>query len=121
MVLGTTLVIGNVGDSRAILGFAHPSAPDDPDMIAVQALSVDQTPYRRDERERVKQYGARIMTVDQVEGKEKLHENWGTRLGEEIDEYGDPPRVWNDTLERPGCASGPHTGASASFLPSFLP
>uniref|UniRef100_A0A7S3JNH7 cGMP-dependent protein kinase n=1 Tax=Aureoumbra lagunensis TaxID=44058 RepID=A0A7S3JNH7_9STRA len=44
------------------------------------------------------------MTVDQVEGREPIHENWGTRLGEEIDEYGDPPRVWNDSLEQPGCA-----------------
>ena len=104
LVVGTTLIVGNVGDSRAILGYAPDDAQGDGDAIAVQALSVDQTPYRRDERERVKQYGARIMTVDQVEGREKLHENWGTRLGEEIDESGDPPRVWNDTLERPGCA-----------------
>ncbi|EGB05075.1 hypothetical protein AURANDRAFT_3791, partial [Aureococcus anophagefferens] len=100
LVVGTTLIVGNVGDSRAILGYV----PEEQGQIAVQALSVDQTPYRRDERERVKQYGARIMTVDQVEGREKLHENWGTRLGDEIDETGDPPRVWNDTLERPGCA-----------------
>ncbi|KAH8057763.1 cAMP-dependent protein kinase regulator [Aureococcus anophagefferens] len=59
--------------TRAILGYV----PEEQGQIAVQALSVDQTPYRRDERERVKQYGARIMTVDQVEGREKLHENWG--------------------------------------------
>ena len=102
LVVGGTLVVGNVGDSRAILGFTPPDG--DVGAIAVEALSVDQTPYREDERERVKKYGARIMTVDQVEGKEPLHENWGTRLGDEIDEYGDPPRVWNDTLERPGCA-----------------
>ena len=35
------------------------------------------------------------LTVWIFEGREKLHENWGTRLGDEIDETGDPPRVWN--------------------------
>jgi hypothetical protein len=30
--------------------------------------------------------GAKIMTLDQIEGIEPLHENWGTNLGEEIDE-----------------------------------
>jgi hypothetical protein len=44
------------------------------------------------------------MTMDQIEGNEPLHENFGTDLGEEIDEGGDPPRVWDATLEKPGCA-----------------
>lgn len=44
------------------------------------------------------------MTLDQIEGLEEMHENWGMELGEEIDEVGDPPRVWDATLERPGCA-----------------
>jgi serine/threonine protein phosphatase PrpC len=44
------------------------------------------------------------MTLDQIEGVEEIHENWGTELGEEIDEVGDPPRVWDSSLERPGCA-----------------
>ena len=44
------------------------------------------------------------MTLDQIEGLEEMHENWGTELGEEIDEVGDPPRVWDSSLERPGCA-----------------
>ena len=26
------------------------------------------------------------MTLDQIEGNEPIHENWGTELGEEIDE-----------------------------------
>jgi hypothetical protein len=26
------------------------------------------------------------MTLDQIEGNEPIHENWGTDLGEEIDE-----------------------------------
>ncbi len=42
------------------------------------------------------------MTMDQIEGNEPIHENFGTDLGEEIDEGGDPPRVWDATLEKPG-------------------
>lgn len=49
----------------------------------------------QDERERVKKCGARILTVDQVEGFEPIHENWGLNLGDEIDENGDPPRIWH--------------------------
>lgn len=26
------------------------------------------------------------MTIEQIEGNEPIHENWGTALGEEIDE-----------------------------------
>ncbi|CAN0088548.1 unnamed protein product [Heterosigma akashiwo] len=57
------------------------------------ALSIDQTPFRQDERERVRRAGAVVMTMDQIEGLEPIHDNWGTQLGEEIDESGDPPRL----------------------------
>jgi hypothetical protein len=30
--------------------------------------------------------GARIMTLDQVEGNEPIHENWGNPTGDDIDE-----------------------------------
>lgn len=65
--------------------------------VRVYPLSDDQTPYRRDERERVKKCGARVMSMDQLAGFEPLHENWGgsVKLGEAIDEAGDPPRVWS--------------------------
>ncbi|CAN0490892.1 unnamed protein product, partial [Scytosiphon promiscuus] len=33
-----------------------------------------------------------------------VHENWDTQLGEELDEVGDPPRVWVSSLDQPGCA-----------------
>lgn len=50
---------------------------------------------RKDERERVKRHGARVLSMDQIEGLEPVHENWGdVNLGEDIDEGGDPPRVW---------------------------
>lgn len=59
----------------------------------------------QDERERVKKCGARILTVDQVEGFEPIHENWGLNLGDEIDENGDPPRIWHPYGQYPvSCA-----------------
>ena len=67
-------------------------------------LSQDQTPYRPDERERVKACGARVMTVDQIEGLEPVHEDWGKRSGEDIDEVGDPPRIWRKEEDFPGTA-----------------
>ena len=54
-------------------------------------LSLDQTPYRRDECERVKMAGARVLTLDQVEGlKDPTVECWTT----EEEDDGDPPRLW---------------------------
>lgn len=64
--------------------------------VRAYPLSDDQTPYRKDERERVKKCGARVMSMDQIAGFEPLHEKWGdVKLGEAIDEAGDPPRVWS--------------------------
>ncbi|TFJ83539.1 hypothetical protein NSK_005186, partial [Nannochloropsis salina CCMP1776] len=120
------MFVCNVGDSRAILA-QRPRAPEPasapPDTTAVTApngaavtgrngaelrvfpLSEDQTPYRRDERERVKRCGARVLSMDQMAGFEPLHEKWGdVRLGEAIDEAGDPPRVWSKYGEYPGTA-----------------
>jgi hypothetical protein len=77
---GDKLLVANVGDSRAII------ATEVDGKLKYSPLSIDQTPYRKDERERLKKAGARIMTMDQIEGNEPIHENFGTDLGEEIDE-----------------------------------
>ena len=99
---GTTGVftIANVGDSRTMLGSR---ASGETEFTSV-ALSQDQTPYRRDERERVKKCGARVMTMDQLEGLKPMHENWDCNLGEEIDDDGDPPRLWAQDGLGPGTA-----------------
>ena len=76
---------------------------DDNKLLSIP-LSQDQTPYRPDERERVKAFGARVMTVDQIEGLEPIHEDWGKRSGEDIDEVGDPPRIWRKEEDFPGTA-----------------
>lgn len=68
-------------------------------------LSEDQTPYRKDERDRLKKAGARICSIDQMEGIVPMHEDWGeVDLGIDIDEEGDPPRVWCKDHDYPGTA-----------------
>ena len=64
-------------------------------------LSFDQTPFRGDECERVKLAGARVLTVDQVEGiTDPSVQSWG----KEEDGDGDPPRVWVQDGVYPGTA-----------------
>jgi hypothetical protein len=100
LLRGRTMYVSNVGDSRAILISSHHDGT-----YVTTPLSRDQTPYRRDERERVKKYGAKIMTMDQVDGVEPKHENWDDLiLGEKIDETGDPPRIWAPNGNYPGTA-----------------
>jgi len=56
-------------------------SPDSPTTqdgrLVAKPLSNDQTPYRKDERERIKKTGARVLSMDQIEGLEPVHENWG--------------------------------------------
>jgi len=100
LLVGTTIFVSNVGDSRAIIV----SETAEGRMIA-KPLSNDQTPYRKDERERCKRYGARILSLDQIEGFKEIHENWDDlNLGDDIDEGGDPPRIWHQGQRLPGCA-----------------
>jgi hypothetical protein len=97
---GRTMYVSNVGDSRAIIV----SKTEDDKLIA-KPLSSDQTPYRKDERERVKSYGARILTSRQIYGLAPIYDNWDDiSLGEDIDEGGDPPRVWSPNGNYPGAA-----------------
>ncbi|KAJ1419877.1 phosphatase 2C-like domain-containing protein [Ochromonadaceae sp. CCMP2298] len=100
LIKDRTLFVSNVGDSRAIII----STAADGRLVA-RALSSDQTPYREDERARCKKTGARVLSYDQIEGLEPIHENWGNlTLGEEIDEGGDPPRIWSPMGDYPGSA-----------------
>lgn len=106
------LFVSNVGDSRAIIV----SESTDGHMAA-KPLSSDQTPYRADERARVKKYGARVLSMDQIEGIEPHHENWGDlTLGEDIDEGGDPPRIWHPRENYPGTAFTRSLGDSIAEL-----
>ena len=96
-IKGRKLYVCNVGDSRATLGEVRPS---DGALRAVD-LSHDQTPFRDDECQRVKAAGARVLTLDQLEGvKDPTEKCWGA----EDEDDGDPPRVWVQNGMYPGTA-----------------
>lgn len=105
VINGGVLQIGNCGDSRAIIISSEEKSQDGTDTLVARPLSKDQTPFRRDERERVKKTGARVMTMDQLDGIELIHEDWDdVELGEQLDTIGDPPRVWAPHECYPGTA-----------------
>jgi serine/threonine protein phosphatase PrpC len=98
-----TMFVSNVGDSRAIL------VSDGGDGLKISPLSSDHTPYRKDERFRVMKYGARVLSAEQLASNDPGHQNntdnWADiTLGDELDEAGDPPRVWAQDGEYPGTA-----------------
>lgn len=112
---GNTVCVANVGDSRAVLAVKK---PDSNKLIAVD-LSSDQTPFREDECSRVKRAGARVLTLDQIEGlKDASVPCWTNE--ENCD--GDPPRLWASDGIYPGTAFTRSIGDSGmiSYLYSFL-
>ncbi|CAI9766042.1 unnamed protein product [Fraxinus pennsylvanica] len=95
LVRGKTLYVANAGDSRALIAERRGN-----NIVSVD-LSIDQTPFRPDELERVKLCGARVLTLDQIEGlKNPDVQCWGT----EEDDDGDPPRIWVQNGMYPGTA-----------------
>lgn len=112
------ITICNVGDSRAVLGQrvdrsnGKGKRKNTDVYYRALPLSRDQTPYRRDERKRIRAFGARILSLDQIEGLEPVpvedsddeDEKDEIELGKEIDEDGDPPRVWHPHQDYPGTA-----------------
>lgn len=105
LVIGDTLFVANVGDSRAVI------AVKDGNRIVAEDLSRDQTPFRKDEYERVKLCGARVLSVDQVEGlKDPNIQTWG----DEESDGGDPPRLWVQNGMYPGTAFTRSVGDSTA-------
>ncbi|KAL5215683.1 hypothetical protein ABZP36_007084 [Zizania latifolia] len=92
LVAGSALHVANVGDKRAVAGVWRDGR------AVAEELSWDQTPFRADELARVKAFGARVMSVEQVEGVRDLDaEGW-------VADEGDLPRVWARDGLYPGTA-----------------
>ncbi|KAK1294363.1 putative protein phosphatase 2C 35 [Acorus calamus] len=107
IVSGDTLFVANVGDSRAVIAVRNEGGG-----VIAEDLSSDQTPFRKDEYERVRMCGARVLSVDQVEGiKDPNIQHWGN---EESDDEGDPPRLWVQNGMYPGTAFTRSVGDSAA-------
>lgn len=105
LVIGDKIYVANVGDSRAVI------AVKDGNRILAEDLSLDQTPFRKDEYERVKVCGARVLSVDQVEGlKDPNIQTWGN----EESQGGDPPRLWVQNGMYPGTAFTRSVGDSTA-------
>jgi serine/threonine protein phosphatase PrpC len=109
------ITVANVGDSRAVLG--QEVIIQGAKSLKAMPLSKDQTPYRKDERKRCRQAGARILSLDQLEGLEPIPDEESDEeadlvLGEELDEGGDPPRIWSPNGDYPGTAFSRSVGDS---------
>lgn len=99
------ILIANVGDSRAVLGRKGSARP----------LSYDQTPYRGSERKRIRDKGARVLSLDQIDhiaptivGTDELipgtkeHHDYADLIEGEEEESG--WRIWHQTKPSPGTA-----------------
>lgn len=93
LIKGNKLLIANIGDCRCVIVSTIDGK------VRARALTNDQTPHRKDERERIKKAGGLVMTSEQYDGDEPMHEQWVN---------GDsPPRIWSPEREKgkfPGCA-----------------
>lgn len=95
LLRGRDVIVGNVGDSRIVAGQLQGAR------LRAVNLSQDQTPFRTDELKRVKQAGARVLTLEQLDGlKDQSIQVWGT----EEEDGGDPPRLWAADGSYPGTA-----------------
>ncbi|KAJ0979668.1 hypothetical protein J5N97_015142 [Dioscorea zingiberensis] len=91
LVAGDTMYVANVGDSRAVAGVRRGGS------VVAEDLSSDHTPFRKDEYERVRQCGARVLNLDQLDGiKDPNTQSW--------DDKDDPPRLWMPDEPHPGTA-----------------
>ena len=77
-----------------------------PGKLIAYPLSIDHTPFRLDEYQRVRAAGARVMSADQLAGDREFHDDWEMDMGTLNEEHAndDPPRLWKRDKNIPGCA-----------------
>ena len=80
--------LANLGDSRAIVGEVRGSK------VIAYPLSADHTPFRRDERQRLRASGALVMTRQMASGVVRSEPGWDARLTSELSAAVDPPLVY---------------------------
>ena len=121
-VRGRRLYVANVGDSRAVLGTARGGAGAASSSKAAPvdavAMSWDHTPFRKDEYERVLRAGARVLTLDQMEG---LKDASGPCWTDEDTDSADPPRLWMPDALYPGTAFTRSIGDAAAERIGVIP
>jgi serine/threonine protein phosphatase PrpC len=121
---GRRLYVANVGDSRAVLGTVRGGGGDAPSSskagapVDAVAMSWDHTPFRKDEYERVKRAGARVLTLDQMEGLKDASAPCWT---DEDTDSADPPRLWMPDALYPGTAFTRSIGDAAAERIGVIP
>jgi len=103
-VVQDMLHMGNVGDSRAILGTAREGVDGNAGAWDIVEVTHDQTCFRRDERERMRKEAKEpvlFATLGMILGETPLSEDFGD---ESIEAADDPPRVFRNGASYPGCA-----------------
>ena len=103
-IINDMLHMGNVGDSRAILGTARDGVDGNAGAWDIVEVTHDQTCFRRDERERMRKEAKEpvlFATLGMILGETPLSEDFGD---ESIEAADDPPRVFRNGASYPGCA-----------------
>jgi len=87
-------VVANIGDASCLIGSCLAGGGDG---LSTRSLASDHSLYNARELARIKSYGARVGTSDQLDGSAPMDENWQRGDGE-------VPRVWAANGDHPGCA-----------------
>lgn len=115
---GRTLLVSNVGDSRAVMAVRSSNSGS----LRAINLSKDHTPFRADEQERVRNCGAYVLSLEQIEGRRDPSISfWASSSSEDLQEEGDPPRVWAPNGMYPGTAFTRSIGDSAAESIGVIP